>query len=210
MLQFTTFRRLLAIGIVAGTSCIGAAPVWADRINPASIKPGDVGPVTPYGETAAEAARKKLMFDWLYMVMIQRKPQQAFEKYVSRDYCNHGHLSTQGKRDCSDYNETLARWVKNYARPLNPGEQIEMPRLATVNGEMVTMYGEGVDIFRVHDGKITDHWDASPPAEVTIKAHAPGFAEWVMGGMQGPMPMTEAQKAAMPATGTPAPAADRR
>jgi hypothetical protein len=50
------------------------------------------------------------------------------------------------------------------------------------------MYGEGVDVFRVVNGKITDHWDGSPPATVTIKAHPPGTAERVMSGLGPPGP----------------------
>jgi len=56
---------------------------------------------------------------------------------------------------------------------------------------MVTMWGEGVDIFRVHNGKITDHWDASPPDTATVKAHAPGTAQRVMSG-EGPPPRAPA------------------
>jgi predicted SnoaL-like aldol condensation-catalyzing enzyme len=120
--------------------------------------------------------------------MIERQPALAFDTYVSRDYCNHGHLSTGGQRDCMGFDETRVRWLRNYGQPLKPGELVEVPYMATVNGEMVTMYGEGVDIFRVHNGKLTDHWDASPPARITLKAHAPGFADWVMGERTGKPP----------------------
>ncbi|MGC3981451.1 MAG: hypothetical protein QM808_09345 [Steroidobacteraceae bacterium] len=166
-----------------------AITTHADMIDPALVKKGDTGLSTPYGETAAELANKKVMFDWIYMNMVERKPREAFEKYVSKDYCNHGHLSTGGQRECAGYWETYERWVKNYSTPLKPGEKIEMPNLASVNGEMITMFGAGVDIFRVKDGKITDHWDASPPAEATIKAHHPDFAKWVMGDRKDKPPM---------------------
>ena len=43
--------------------------------------------------------------------------------------------------------------------------------MASVDGEMVTMYGAGVDVFRVVNGKITNHWDASPGKSVVIKEH---------------------------------------
>lgn len=132
-----------------------------------------VGPVTPYGELKGEAQAKRIMFEFVYMNMIERKPAEAFEKYVSKSYCNHSHLSTKGTKSCADYEETKARWVNNWSKPAQPGEKVEYPQYASVNGEMVTMYGAGVDIFRVHDGKITDHWDASPPAEIDVKAHPP-------------------------------------
>jgi len=153
---------------------LSTAPCFADSVDPSTVRFGDVGPVTPFGETPAEAAAKKVAFEWVQMNMVLRKPQEAFEKYVSRDYCNHGHLSTGGQRDCAGYQETYDRWVKNWSVPVKPGEKIELPVMATVNGEMVTMFGEGVDIFRVHDGKLTDHWDASPPAEYTARQEQPG------------------------------------
>jgi predicted SnoaL-like aldol condensation-catalyzing enzyme len=160
----------------------------AEMLDPATLRKGEVGPLTPYGETAKEAAAKKIMYEWLYTNAVERNPQQAFATYVSKDYCNHGHLSTRGQKDCSDYQETVTRWVNNYGKPLQPGQKIEWPTLASVNGEMVTMYGEGVDIFRVKDGKITDHWDASPPAAAHIKAHAPGFLQWLLSERKGPPP----------------------
>lgn len=151
-----------------------AASCFADSVDPATVTFGDVGPATPFGETPAEAAAKKIAFEWVQMNMVLRQPQQAFEKYVSTDYCNHGHLSTGGQRDCAGYQETYERWVRNWSAPVKPGEKVELPVMASVNGEMVTMFGEGVDIFRVHNGKLTDHWDASPPAEYTAKRATPG------------------------------------
>lgn len=144
----------------------------------------DVGPITPYGETAAEAAAKRLVFEWSYTMMMQGKVTEAFEKYVDRGFCDHSHLVTRAKKDCGTWEEAQVGF-RNFAARAKPGAQVEVPTLATVCGEMVTMYGEGVDVFRVHDGKITDHWDGSPPATVTIKAHPPGTAERVMSG-QGP------------------------
>ncbi|MGC3980616.1 MAG: hypothetical protein QM808_05085 [Steroidobacteraceae bacterium] len=155
------------VGALIGTAAM------AIEVDPATIKRGDVGPVTPYGELPEEAAAKRVMFDWLYMLEVERKPKEAFEKYVSKNYCNHSHISTKGKKPCFSYEETLASWIERHPEPLKPGQKIEIPTMASVNGEMVTMYGAGVDVFRVVDGKITDHWDGSPPAEVTIKAHDP-------------------------------------
>jgi len=171
-------RRLMVAG--AAALVLFAAPAFATKVDISKNPPVDVGPPTTYGETPAEAANKRVMFEFVHMVMVERKPAEAFEEYVSPDYCNHGHLSTFGWRDCAGYTETARRWIREYSSPVYPGETIEMPTIATVDGEMVTMYGDGVDIFRVHDGKITDHWDASPPAEVQLGAHSPAFSAWAM------------------------------
>jgi predicted SnoaL-like aldol condensation-catalyzing enzyme len=171
--------------------CIASAmlisSVTADELDPSKVNRNDYGPLTAYGETPAESANKKVMFDWVRMNMIDRKPKEAFEKYVSTEYCNHGHMSA-GTRDCANYSETLTRWVGNYGKPLAPGATLEIPIMAAVNGEMVTMYGRGVDIFRVRDGKVTDHWDASPPARITLKAHGAAFTQWMKDGRKGAPP----------------------
>jgi len=196
-----SLERLIARACSASLALallIGA--VHAEKVDPTKITGVDVGPVTPYGETAAEASNKRIAFEWVHMAMIERQPQQAFEKYVSKDYCNHAHLSTYGQRDCANYDDTVAKWVRMFARPLKPGELIEYPTMATVDGEMVTMYGEGVDIFRVHNGKITDHWDASPPAAANIPAHNPAFVDFmgkrVRGEVSGEPPLGDAGSAA--------------
>jgi len=160
----------------------------AAGVDPATINPNDVGPPTPYGETPAEAAAKKIAFERNYMENIQRNPEGAYEQYISRDYCDHGHLATRGKTDCVGWQASLTDWERRHKAPLKPGELVEIPTMASVDGEMVTMYGEGVDIFRVHNGKITDHWDASPPAAASIPTHAAGFTAWVLGVRNGPPP----------------------
>jgi len=55
--------------------------------------------------------------------------------------------------------------------------KIEFPTSAVVNGELVTQYGAGVDSWRVHEGKITDHWDASPAVAVSLSAHDQSFSD---------------------------------
>lgn len=145
------------------------------------------GPLTPYGETAAEQAAKKIAYEWNCLSMVEGKAREAFEKYVSKDFCDHSHLLTQGRKDCGNYDETLANFVR-MVQQFGGGDSLEVPVMASVNGEMVTMFGAGVDIFRIKDGKLTDHWDASPPTRITVKAHAPGFAEWVWGERKGPPP----------------------
>ena len=94
---------------------------------------------------------------------------------------------THGKAACGSYSQTLNQF-KSIVRTMFNGTTVEVPVMATVDGEMVTQWGAGVDIFRVHNGKITDHWDASPPAAAAIKAHPPGTAERVMSGFDGPGP----------------------
>ncbi|MGC3982884.1 MAG: hypothetical protein QM808_16660 [Steroidobacteraceae bacterium] len=186
------FIRVLPFGVFA----VAALPVQVAHADMVSKQKAiaacsgkvEVGPLTPYGESAAEQAAKRIAYEWNCMSMVQGKPIEAFEKYVSKDFCDHSHLLTRGRKDCGNYEETLANFTR-MVQQFGGGDSLEVPVMASVNGEMVTMFGAGVDIFRVKDGKLTDHWDASPPARATINAHAPGFAEWVWGERKGPPPM---------------------
>lgn len=137
---------------------------------------GDVGPRTTYGETKDEAAAKKIVVTWACMTMVEGKAKEAFEKYVSRDFCDHSHMANAGLKPCSNYEE-VSRMFSGMAAGMTRNGKIEFPVSATVNGEMVTQYGAGADIWRVHDGKITDHWDASPPVTTTLTAHDQAFSD---------------------------------
>jgi predicted SnoaL-like aldol condensation-catalyzing enzyme len=176
--------------ILLAVSLVPAA--HADRITGAKAREmcakSEVGPLTPYGETAEESAAKKVAFEWNCMVEVDRKLKEAGEKYVSKDWCDHAHLITKGKRKCGTWADTMVLFGRMGTAPVKDTDVIEFPVMSSVNGDHVTMYGAGVDIFRVVNGKLTDHWDASPPLAVSLTAHDPRFPAWVMGGMKGPPP----------------------
>lgn len=171
------FASFVGMGVSA---LLLGATVSADEIPIAKAKAmcasGDVGARTVYGETKAEAAAKKVAFDWACMVLVEGKVKEGFEKYVAKDFCDHSHMANAGLKLCADYNETRTLFVRMAAMLVKDGK-IEFPIAATVNGEMVTQYGAGADIFRVHNGKLTDHWDASPPITHTLEAHDQAFSD---------------------------------
>lgn len=171
------FMFSMGVGIAALASTNIA---HADQIPMAEAKERcakvDVGPRTTYGETKAEAAAKKIALQWACGVLVEGKTKEAFEKYVSKDFCDHSHMANAGLKACSGYDEVLKQFAGMSAM-FAKGGKVEFPVVATVNGELVTQYGEGVDIFRVHDGKITDHWDASPPVQRNISAHDQAFSD---------------------------------
>ena len=175
-----------ALAAMALTPFARAAELTRDQAQKMCQPTVNVGDITPYGETPAEAARKKITFEWTCQIFVDGDAAGAFKNYVDPNFCDHGHLVTHGKRDCGSYAEVEPNFAR-MAKMSAAGGTMEIPVEATVDGEMVTMYGAGVDIFRVHNGKITDHWDASPPDTTTIKAHPPGTAARVMSG-EGPPP----------------------
>lgn len=170
-----SFGRALAVTIVVAWA--GASTGVADMVDPATVRRDDTGPPSPHGETPAEIAAKKVAFERNYTSLIERKGVEAFAKYVSADYCDHGHLGTGGQSECATP-EYLQQRLRRPQQPLEPGEKIEMPAMATANGDLVAMFGAGIDIMRVRNGQVTDHWDASPPAEVALYANARGFPDW--------------------------------
>jgi predicted SnoaL-like aldol condensation-catalyzing enzyme len=89
-------------------------------------------------------------------------------------------MMTAGQRECATFQDKLARAAATSTKIPKVGDVIEVPTMATVDGEMVTMYGAGVDIFQVHDDRIVAHWDGSPPVPIVIKAHPQGMVENMM------------------------------
>ena len=162
-------NKIFLLALLAGV--LGATAADADQIPVAKAQQwcasGYVGPRTAYGETKAEAAEKKLVYSWVCMALVDRKVQRAFDLYVSKDFCDHGHLITAGLKECGNFAETVTAF-KRMVTMFNGSGKVEFPIASTVDGEMVTQYGAGVDIFRVHNGKLTDHWDASPPININL------------------------------------------
>jgi len=97
-------------------------------------------------ETAEEAAAKAMVIDWMVKVFNEGKAQEAFEMYTSKDFEEHSRRLRGG------YDETLAVLSKMPKRDINPK--------VWVNDEIVLVISEiGNEVFRVQNGKITDHWD---------------------------------------------------
>ena len=174
MRLYAAFAMLLLPGLLTLSSArADEIPISEARARCAAV---DVGARTAYGETQQEAAAKKIAFQWACGVLVEGRVKQAFAQYVSKDFCDHSHMVTAGLKPCGTYAQTLKNFERMSTMMVRNGK-IEFPLWAAVNGEMVTQYGAGADIFRVHDGKITDHWDASPPVDVTLKAHDKTFSD---------------------------------
>lgn len=145
----------------------------------------DVGPLTPYGETTAERARKQELFEFYDLAFRQGNPERAFRLYVSPDFKDYSHLLTH-EGSPAGYEAKLAQ-IKELTAAYRAGRYL-LPDQASIDNEMITAYGTTLDIYRIHAGKIVAHWDASPSVSITIPAHAPGTAERVMSGKAPPVP----------------------
>jgi predicted SnoaL-like aldol condensation-catalyzing enzyme len=199
--------------LITGTLAISLAfavllqPAAAHQVKTAKAREmcaqGYVGPRTVYGETKQEKAAKRIQYAWYCLAVVSGKADEAFEKYVAKDICDHSHMANAGLKPCAGYDDML-KMFRGMGAMMSKGDSLEFPIYSTVNGDLVTQYGEGVDIFRVHDGKLTDHWDASPPAAVALKAHDQAFSDRMQ------QQIDTGKRSALPPMGGAAPAGKQR
>lgn len=182
-----TFLVALLAGVGFSHGLVQAEQITGERAKEICAA-GDTGPVTSYGEFPEETAAKRIVFEWNCAMMVERNVEAAFERYVAEDWCDHAHMVTRGENRCGTYEETMALFARMNSEPLEDDEIIEFPTQYMVNGDHVTVYGAGVDIFRVVNGKLTDHWDASPTRAISFEDKPEGMAERIMSGQmfQGP------------------------
>jgi predicted SnoaL-like aldol condensation-catalyzing enzyme len=104
---------------------------------------------------------KKIVLEFNDLAFIQRKPDEAVTKYHGPYYGQHNPSATDGS-------EAFVGFVKWFAQTY-PSFQIGVKRIIA-EGDLVVMHshlvrepGERgmavVDIFRLENGKIVEHWD---------------------------------------------------
>jgi predicted SnoaL-like aldol condensation-catalyzing enzyme len=112
---------------------------------------------------AALAANKKIVVDFYRVVFIDKHVREGFDRYVSPDYVQHNPLIPTG-RDAA---------VKALT-PRVTKESIADIKRVIAEGELVALHVHSrasiqdrgraiVDIFRVANGKIVEHWDVIQP-----------------------------------------------
>lgn len=143
-------NRNASLASLAILAALGAAPAHAE--------------VTPKNE--AETAVVGL----LDMAFNQKKPAEAFETYGGPDYIQHNPTAPDGKEAVI---ALLSGWL-----PTVPDLHYDIKRIIS-DGDMVWVHSHVtrgaddrgmvvVDIFRLEDGKVVEHWDVG--TEVPEKA----------------------------------------
>lgn len=108
---------------------------------------------------------KRLAIDCLDMIFNQHKPAQAVAQYVGDSYRQHN-------PDAPDGPQGIVAYAGNYIKS-NPQSSMEVKRVMA-EGDLVIVHshvkasvsdrGEvAVDIFRVQNGKLVEHWDVVQP-----------------------------------------------
>ena len=111
------------------------------------------------------AANKKLAVDFFTLLLIDKQPQAAFDKYASQNYIQHNPVADDGQAPAIKF---LSDWFA-----ANPRSIIEIKRVIAA-GDLVAIHhhmrtspeargSAAVDIFRVDNGKIVEHWDVVQP-----------------------------------------------
>ena len=111
---------------------------------------------------------KRLAKNCLDLIFNQHKPEEAVQKYVGANYRQHNPEAQDGPQGVIAYASTYLK--------ANPDIRMDFKRIIA-EGDLVAVHshlkakpsdrGEAiVDIFRVENGKLVEHWDVSEPLPV--------------------------------------------
>lgn len=113
---------------------------------------------------AQEAKNQELVINFYKAIFDDRKVAEAFEKYAAPDYVQHSPMA----QDVPSTIEFLQAYLDN-----TPEHDWELKRVLT-DGNLVMLHVHSwsgaedpgraiVDIFRVEDGRVVEHWEVIQP-----------------------------------------------
>jgi predicted SnoaL-like aldol condensation-catalyzing enzyme len=122
---------------------------------------GSIAALAPLSAQADPAANKKLVLAAMTMLFQQHKVDQAIDTYFDKNYIQHNPLAATGA-------EAVRTFFKQFYAG-NPSANIEIAHVLA-DGDLVAVHYRSrfkpeergfavVDIFRVANGKIAEHWD---------------------------------------------------
>ena len=118
-------------------------------------------PASAMAEVAPQNDQERTVVGLIDLAFNQKKPAEAFERYGGPYYRQHNPTAPDGKDAII---ALLSQWL-----PTVPGLRYDIKRIVS-SGDMVWIHshvttgpddrGQAVvDIFRLEDGKVVEHWD---------------------------------------------------
>ena len=89
--------------------------------------------------------------------VFNNRDMTAFDKYFTKNYIQHNPLVPDGL-------EAVRKWVTTLPKDFryDPGVITESDNIVMIHARLNNLYGKtyiAVDIFRVENGKLAEHWD---------------------------------------------------
>jgi predicted SnoaL-like aldol condensation-catalyzing enzyme len=115
-----------------------------------------------------QEAKNKELVTTAYQELFGAKDLSALDRYFKDDYIQHNPTVPTGR-------EALRQALLSFGFDKAPKSKVEFARVAA-EGDLVWLHTRGfwagaesviVDIFRVEDGKIAEHWDVIQPIPAT-------------------------------------------
>jgi predicted SnoaL-like aldol condensation-catalyzing enzyme len=113
------------------------------------------------------AENKKLVLDFYELAFNQHQPVLAAEKYLSEDYVQHNpYVATGRAAFIAAFKDAFKSDAEKKSKNIFKRTIAEDDLVVLHSHKMKSPDDRGVagiDIFRVKDGKITEHWDVNQP-----------------------------------------------
>lgn len=109
------------------------------------------------------AANRKLVVDFYRIVFIEKRVVEGFERFVAPGYTQHNPLLPSGREAAVKFltSRSSRESIADIKRVIAEGDLVVLHVHSRAN---LSDRGHAiVDIFRVTDGKIVEHWDVIQP-----------------------------------------------
>lgn len=117
------------------------------------------------GHHSETERNRAVVTDFFNMFYVQKKTREAFEKHMVADYIQHNPMAPDGREATLQVLEPFLASAPNVTYDIK--RIIVEGDMAVVHSHMIPNPGEQgfavVDIVRLKDGKIVEHWDVLQP-----------------------------------------------
>ena len=116
-------------------------------------------------DSSNEPDNKQLVLDFVDIAFVQRKPAEAAERYLGPRYTQHNPTASDGAEAFIGLVGGI--FAQAPEASLQVKRAVAEENLVVVHSHMTMFPGDPgqavVDIFRVEDGRIVEHWDVMQP-----------------------------------------------